>query len=520
MSVDRLHVIAALPDYEVGAELGSGSFGMLFSARHRGTDRRVAVKVLATADEDDRADFHAEARVLAAIDHPHVVRFHDYIEAEGLCLIVMELLPGGTLSDRRAGMPPEDACAVGLAVADALDATHRQGVLHLDVKPDNILFGADGLLKVTDFGIAEVFEGTTTTARVIAGTAKYMAPEQGGGARLGPATDLYALACVLYELLAGVPPFDPTLPADVLMEHRRTTPPPRPPGVPAPVADVIMRALAGDPRERHPSARAFALDVADAAARGYGPRWAARSGIVMRLSDEVREAAGQPVSVPAARVPAPEETDAPAAAPPPEATAKRPLRSRLSGRTAALACTTLLGALVAAGGWALAGAESGSSPSSPPSAALAPPAIPAGAPTPRASTRAAPRTTPTPEPAAPAPAAGTPAPARAPLRRAPAPAAGPGAAASPAPVPERPRRTWRRRNRVPDVRGSTLADALSRLKAAGFHDVSHRYGCYRSRDVDRVVRQSPDGGSRYGRGRSVSLTLQASTCRSAEDSDG
>ncbi len=291
MIIDRARVAAALPAYELGGELGAGGFGLVLKGRHRRLDRDVAVKVLAAADDGAPAGFAAEARVLAGMDHPHVVRIYDYVEDDELCLIIMELLAGGTLTRRRGGMPPEGACSVGLAVAEALSCAHDQGVLHRDIKSDNMMFDGHDLLKVTDFGISKIFEGTAVSASAVVGTPKYMAPEQITGGRLGPATDIYALGVVLYELLAGVPPFDPKLPPLALYHHHLSTTPPPPAGIPVPVTNVVMRALAKNPAERHPSTRAFALDLAQAAAHGYGPRWTSRSGIVVRLRDEVREAA-------------------------------------------------------------------------------------------------------------------------------------------------------------------------------------------------------------------------------------
>ncbi|WP_346434320.1 serine/threonine-protein kinase [Candidatus Protofrankia californiensis] len=193
MIVDRAQVAAALPGYELGAQLGAGAYGLVLAGRHRRLNRQVAIKVL-TADHDAAAgSFDAEARLLASMDHPHIVRVHDYTEDHDLCLIVMELLAGGTLTRRRKGMSPEGACAVGLAVASALSHAHGQGVLHRDIKTDNMLFDATGLLKVTDFGIAKIVEGSAATASAVIGTPTYMAPEQIRGGRLGPATDLYAL---------------------------------------------------------------------------------------------------------------------------------------------------------------------------------------------------------------------------------------------------------------------------------------------------------------------------------------
>ncbi|WP_131786701.1 serine/threonine-protein kinase, partial [Protofrankia symbiont of Coriaria ruscifolia] len=294
MLVDRARVAAALPGYELGDQIGAGAFGLVLAGWHRRLQRDVAIKVLATAQEGARVRFQTEARILAGMDHPHLVRVHDYAETDSLYLIVMEMLAGGTLTRRRAGMTAQESCAVGLAVAEALAYTHARRVLHRDIKPDNILFDATGLLKVTDFGIAKLFAGAAASASAIMGTPKYMPPEQLTGGRLGPAADLYALGVLLYELLAGVAPFDPTLPPHALYHHHLHTPPPPLPGVPAPVATVILRALAKDPAARYPSARAFALALAGAAARGYGPGWVAQSGIPVCLADEVHAASERP----------------------------------------------------------------------------------------------------------------------------------------------------------------------------------------------------------------------------------
>ncbi|AEH10732.1 serine/threonine protein kinase [Candidatus Protofrankia datiscae] len=311
MIINEAQIAAALPAYELGEVLGRGAFGLVVKGRHRELDRPVAIKILPAGTDETAASSRAEARLLAALDHPHVVRVYDSIPAGDLHLIVMELLSGGTLTRRRAGIPPEAACAVGLAVAAALGSAHQRGVLHRDIKPDNILFDAAGLLKVTDFGIAKLVEGSATTASAIVGTPRYMAPEQLLARRLGPATDLYALGVMLYELLSGAPPFDPALPPTVLAQQHIYTVPAPPAGVPAPVAAVIMRALAKDPDGRQPSAHAFALELARAAAV-YGPGWTARAGIALRLDDDLQAAVQQPAS---ARPPFPSGQARPGVAP-------------------------------------------------------------------------------------------------------------------------------------------------------------------------------------------------------------
>ncbi|MEX5712136.1 serine/threonine-protein kinase [Parafrankia sp. FMc6] len=204
MIVDRGRLEKALPGYRIGERLGSGRFGLVVAGRHRRLRRPVAIKVMdAEGPEGLTVDFAAEARILAGLDHPHVVRIFEYVEAAGLCLLVMELLDGGTLTRRRDTLDPPQACAVGLAVAAALEHAHAHGVLHRDIKADNILFAADGTVKVTDFGIAKLFEGSAATASGMTGTPMYMAPEQIVGGRLGPPTDLYSLGILLYRLVAG-----------------------------------------------------------------------------------------------------------------------------------------------------------------------------------------------------------------------------------------------------------------------------------------------------------------------------
>ncbi|MBX6389646.1 MAG: serine/threonine protein kinase, partial [Frankia sp.] len=304
-------VAAALPGYDVGAELGRGGFGTVLAARHRLIGRDVAVKVL-LADVDDvgrgafgspaadadaasdlRSRFLAEARVLAGLDHPHVVRVYDYVEHAGLCLLVMEQLTGGSLRERAArGLSPQAACAIGLAAAAALEAAHRVGVLHRDIKPDNLLFGADGVPRVTDFGIAKIVETTAATATGLLGTPRYMAPEQIEGTRLGPGTDLYSLGVVLYELLTGRTVFPRGLAVPALMHHHLSVPPQPMPEVPPPLAAVVLAMLEKDPANRPRSAHELAMMLAAAATAVFGLGWLAGAGVPVRVPEDVLTAAG------------------------------------------------------------------------------------------------------------------------------------------------------------------------------------------------------------------------------------
>ncbi|WP_239311258.1 MULTISPECIES: protein kinase [unclassified Frankia] len=309
MLIDRSLVQTALPGYQVEGELGRGGYGLVLGGRHRLIGRNVAIKVLldTAGDVNLRARFLAEARVLAELDHPHIVRIHDYIEHQGTCLFVMELLPGGTLRQRLAAGPmsPEATCALGLAAAGALDAAHAHNVLHRDIKPDNMMFASDGLLKVTDFGVAKIFEGTETTASGVLGTPRYMAPEQITGGRLYVSTDLYALGGVLYELLARRPLFGRALSVGALVNHHLNVNPPPLTDVPEPISRVIMKTLVKDPAARFPSATQFALELAQAAASTFGPDWLAQSGIGVRLDDEVRHAAQRQLARPGSAGPRP-----------------------------------------------------------------------------------------------------------------------------------------------------------------------------------------------------------------------
>lgn len=310
MFLDRARVAAALPGYDLGDEIGAGSFGLVLAGWHRGLQREVAIKVL-PAGGPHRSFGASEARITASLDHPHIVRVHDFTHSHDLDVIVMEMLAGGSLSRRQAGMGQEEFCAVGLAVAGALSYAHSRGVLHRDIKPDNVMFDFAGQVKVVDFGIAKRVFGSAGTASAVIGTPLFMAPEQIARGRLGSATDLYALGMMLYLLLAGRSPFEGD-PAEPMPGERDASRPDRglrrPAGVPPAVADVILRALATDPASRPPSARAFAIDLAEAAADSYGTGWLGQSGIRVQLDDDVRAAAEgrfiPPIAVEAAAAPA------------------------------------------------------------------------------------------------------------------------------------------------------------------------------------------------------------------------
>ncbi|ETA00905.1 serine/threonine protein kinase [Frankia sp. CcI6] len=339
-------VAEALPAYEVTAMLGHGGHAVVLAGRHRRLGRTVAIKVLSTSAADGGAHgrFLAEARLLAGLDHPHVVRIYDYVESGDLCLLVMERLAGGTVRARAAnGLTVDVVCAIGLATAAALECAHAGGILHRDIKPDNILFSADGLLKVTDFGIAKLIGASGAAPSTLVGTPVYMAPEQFDGRPPGPACDLYALGIVLYELLSGRPPFVRALSMAQLMDHHlRVAPQPLDAAPPA-IAAVVDRALRKEPGARPPSARAFALDLAAATAHALGAGWLTRCPLPLRLDDDVRDAArgSPPARTPPARTPparTPPARTPPARTPPATASPRRwsagVIRRRSLNRTA------------------------------------------------------------------------------------------------------------------------------------------------------------------------------------------
>ena len=289
----------ALPRYEIGEELGRGGLGVVYEGRHRGLGRAVAIKLLSNTFEADaglRARFIFEAQLVAGLDHPHIVPVYDFVEHEGLCVIVMELCRGGTLWSRfqTQGLRTDQAVAVVLATAVGLHHAHSNGVLHRDVKPENILFSGTGAVKIADFGIAKSLAGDavqrTATGSLI-GTPAYMAPEQATGDPLSSVTDVYSLGVVLYELLTGQRPYrDVTEPMAQLFQHVNDDPRPMAevfPGVPPQLEAVTRRALAKAPGDRPSSAEQFAVELAEATTAVLGVGWLANSGTPVMSASSV-----------------------------------------------------------------------------------------------------------------------------------------------------------------------------------------------------------------------------------------
>jgi serine/threonine protein kinase len=251
--------------YELRSLVGSGGMAEVYLARDEVLGREVALKLLKeryAENEEFVERFRREAKSAAVLSSPYIVPIFDRGETEdGTYYITMEYLPGGTLKDRitaTGALRPQEAMEVALQVAEALETAHARGVVHRDIKPRNILLADSGHVKVADFGIARAADATTiSTTGDILGSAKYMSPEQAAGDQVGPASDLYSLGVVLYEMLTGRVPFEVATPADVPIRHA-VAPPLRPkevdPEIPEDLGAITMRLLATSSEDRYGSA--------------------------------------------------------------------------------------------------------------------------------------------------------------------------------------------------------------------------------------------------------------------------
>ena len=270
-------LVASIGDrYRVDRELGRGGMATVYLAHDLRHDRPVALKVFHPQLGTELGErFLREIRVAARLGHPHILTVHDSGEADGLLWYTMPVVDGESLRQRirREGpLPVEEAVRIGRSVAEALDFAHGHGVVHRDIKPENILlFGGEPM--VADFGIALAMDTADqdrlTQTGLSVGTVAYMSPEQAmGGARLDGRTDIYSLGCVVYEMLAGEPPYTGPTPQAVIA--RRLMSPPLPLAavrdVPDALEQAVYKALARNAADRFPTARDFAHALADAAA--------------------------------------------------------------------------------------------------------------------------------------------------------------------------------------------------------------------------------------------------------------
>jgi Serine/threonine protein kinase len=250
--------------YRLDRRIGSGGMAEVFAGTDLVLERRVAVKRLSPALVGDAVAlqrFQREARALASTHDPNVVAVFDVGQDQDGPYLVMELVEGITLRtvlDREGPLEPARALRIAAAVAQGLAAVHGRGVVHRDVKPSNVFVTNDGQVKIGDFGIARIAEGSAVTrSGEVLGSAPYIAPEQLTGGKVGPPADLYGLGCILFEMLTGRPPFEGEDPVALTYRHVHEKPPRLDAirqGIPLPVAGLVEGLLAKDPDDRPKSA--------------------------------------------------------------------------------------------------------------------------------------------------------------------------------------------------------------------------------------------------------------------------
>lgn len=252
--------------FVLGDAIGSGGFAAVFRARDPVLKRDVAIKVLdpARVRGVDADALLEEARIVAGTEHPHIVPLYEAGRRDQLAWLVMRYFPEGSLSarlDRGPAFTPREVAGIGREVAEALEVAHGRGVVHLDIKPDNILLDAAGHAAVTDFGIARFMRSGSGEGAAVSGTPHYMSPEQVAGDVVDGRSDVYSLGVVLYELATGNRPITGNSSSEIMANQVRQDPAPlrtASPELPTALAEVIHRALAKDPAARWPSARAMA----------------------------------------------------------------------------------------------------------------------------------------------------------------------------------------------------------------------------------------------------------------------
>jgi tRNA A-37 threonylcarbamoyl transferase component Bud32 len=305
--------------YDVLDVIGRGGAAVVYLARQRDLDRPVALKELApqqAADPTFAARFIEESRLAASLSHPNIVTVHEYFEHEGVPYIAMEQLPRGSLRQYIGGLSLAQIAGVLEGVLAGLAHGQAQAVVHRDLKPENLLVTADGRVKIADFGVARAYNeavtrGFATTIGTTIGTPSYMAPEQALGRGIGPATDLYSLGIIAWELLVGHVPFaERDTPLAVLYQQvHEPIPPVR---SVAPDVDVRLAAwldgmLAKEPEDRHPGAGAAWERLEDIVLELLGPRWRRGSALGPEPGAEPTRSPREPAT-PLPLTPIPEQT--------------------------------------------------------------------------------------------------------------------------------------------------------------------------------------------------------------------
>ncbi len=259
--------------FEILEILGKGGMGVVYKARQRGLNRIVALKMIhgEHAGAEDRIRFQIEAEAVAQLEHPHIVQVHEVGERDGSPFLALEYLPGGSLQDRlaKSGMPdPQDAARLIQQLAQGIHYAHQRGIVHRDLKPANILFATDGTPKIADFGLAKRLDALQEHTQIgcIMGTPANMAPEQAMGLtrQIGPATDIYSLGTIFYQLLAGKPPLQGDTIVQTFEMIRLKEPAPirtLNPKVPGDLETICLKCLQKDPAKRYVTAQELADEL-------------------------------------------------------------------------------------------------------------------------------------------------------------------------------------------------------------------------------------------------------------------
>lgn len=254
--------------YHIVEELGKGGMAYVYKAYDNRLDRFVALKVISSSQEDQTTflkRFDREAKALARLSHPHIVKVHDYGDENDTPYLVMELLEGGSLREKMgAAMPFVEAARLLIPICQALQYAHQMKIIHRDVKPANILLTKNGIPMLTDFGIAKIVSANDSTELTGAGfgigTADYMSPEQGQALNIDSRTDIYSLGVVFYELVTGINPFHADTPMATILKHINE-PLPRPrlynANLPVEVENITFKAMAKNPDHRYQSMTEF-----------------------------------------------------------------------------------------------------------------------------------------------------------------------------------------------------------------------------------------------------------------------
>ena len=250
----------SLGQFRIVERIGAGGMATVFKAYQPNLDRYVAIKVLPAYHAKDPVfvkRFVQEARAVAKLVHPNILQIHDFGDQDNITYIVMEYVDGGTLKDRlKRALPVPEAIDYMIQAAEGLDCAHRNGIIHRDVKPANMLLRKDGYLLLSDFGIAKILEGTTNLTRVGTGigTPQYMSPEQGTGQAVDRRSDIYSLGIVLFHCLTGRVPYTADNPLTITVKHLNDPLPVellRSAGVPAPIEQVVVKMTAKAAQDRY-----------------------------------------------------------------------------------------------------------------------------------------------------------------------------------------------------------------------------------------------------------------------------